>query len=147
MVVRYKITPEGYKSFYGGWIEGMSEDNHVYYYNTITGESAWQLPDELGGVAEENSQQLADWNSVEHLHEPTHHFLDSYAATDAAAAANAVEGGVEGGEGGGEEAFSGYQDGYQYNYETGEWELRDQSQQQIEDAFYGEEGIHYYCVL
>lgn len=88
-LLRYKLTPEGYKSFYGGWIEGLSEDQHVYYYNTITGESSWHLPDELGGVQEENSQEIAAEDSEyitrelaphHEQHEPTHHFLDVYVA-------------------------------------------------------------------
>ena len=40
----FSVTSEGYKSFRGGWIEGLSEDGHVYYYNTATGESSWHLP-------------------------------------------------------------------------------------------------------
>ena len=88
-VFRYKLTPEGYKSFHGGWIEGISEDQHVYYYNTVTGESSWHLPEELGGLPEENSQEIAaELDSLEHyehphLQQPTHHFTDTYAAGDA----------------------------------------------------------------
>lgn len=33
-----------YRSFRGGWIEGLSEQGEVYFYNTRTGESAWELP-------------------------------------------------------------------------------------------------------
>lgn len=33
-----------FKSFKGGWIEGISSDGHIYYYNTVTGESTWKLP-------------------------------------------------------------------------------------------------------
>jgi hypothetical protein len=32
------------QSFTGGWIEGLSNDGQVYYYNTVTGESSWKLP-------------------------------------------------------------------------------------------------------
>jgi len=59
----------------------VSDENHVYYYNTVTGESSWHLPAELGGVAEENSQEVLaeeDFHSP-HVDHPTHFFADQYA--------------------------------------------------------------------
>ena len=61
----------------------------MYYYNTVTGESSWHLPEELGGLPEENSQEIAaELESLEHfeqphLQQPTHHFTDTYAADSA----------------------------------------------------------------
>jgi hypothetical protein len=59
----YSLTAEGYKSFHGGWIEGMSEKNEVYYYNVKTGQSSWHLPDlvnEEGSQASLEEQQRYD---------------------------------------------------------------------------------------
>ncbi len=43
----YTVTKEGYKSFRGGWIEGVTDNNDIYYYNIHTGQSSWNLPDLL----------------------------------------------------------------------------------------------------
>ena len=43
-------TGEGEED-YGGiapWVEGYTEEGHRYWYNTLTGESAWNLPEPLG---------------------------------------------------------------------------------------------------
>lgn len=53
---RFFVTKTGYKSFVGGWVEGISDDGNVYYYNTITGESSWQLP----GVKEDDPEELIE---------------------------------------------------------------------------------------
>lgn len=41
----YTLTKDGYKSFHGGWVEGITETNDIYYYNVHTGQSSWNLPD------------------------------------------------------------------------------------------------------
>ena len=33
-----------FRKFTGGWIEGRTSDGYTYYYNTVTAESAWELP-------------------------------------------------------------------------------------------------------
>ena len=53
---RFFVTKTGYKSFVGGWVEGLSDEGQVYYYNTITGESSWHLP----GVAEGDDEELIE---------------------------------------------------------------------------------------
>jgi hypothetical protein len=140
-LLRYKLTPEGYKSFHGGWIEGLSEDQHVYYYNTVTGESSWHLPEELGGLPEENSQEIAaEMDSVEqfshyehpHLQQPTHHFTDMYAPHDAAAETEAAAqqyGGQSHDEG--YEGYEGYPD------------PSADPQQQPQGGYYDEQGGYY----
>jgi hypothetical protein len=60
----YQLTPEGYKSFTGGWIEGVSEENHVYYYNVKTGASSWHLPT----MAELEEQEEAEKEAQVRLH-------------------------------------------------------------------------------
>mmetsp|Transcript_15647 Transcript_15647/g.21453 ORF Transcript_15647/g.21453 Transcript_15647/m.21453 type:complete len:1759 (-) Transcript_15647:115-5391(-) len=118
---KYKLTPEGYKSFHGGWIEGVSEENHVYYYNTVTGESSWHLPAELGGVAEENSQEvLAEEDLLSpHVDHPTHYFADQYAAES--------------------------QDPADYNYYGAEEgaAVPYEEQQQVAEGYYDENGYYY----
>ena len=136
-LLRYKLTPEGYKSFHGGWIEGLSEDQHVYYYNTVTGESSWHLPEELGGLPEENSQEIAaEMDSVEqfshyehpHLQQPTHHFTDMYAPHDAAAETEAAQ------QYGGQSHDQGYE-GYP--------DPSADPQQQPQGGYYDEQGGYY----
>lgn len=41
------------------WVEGLTDDGHTYYYNTITGESKWEKPEGLQGAssASEQTQQ------------------------------------------------------------------------------------------
>jgi hypothetical protein len=34
----------GYRSFTSNWIECFSDEGHTYYYNTMSGESSWELP-------------------------------------------------------------------------------------------------------
>lgn len=68
---RFKLDENGYKSFKGGWIEGMSEDQQTYYYNVATGDSAWQLPDlEPGDV--EDPEEYPHEEGVEPIIEPDH---------------------------------------------------------------------------
>ena len=140
-MLRYKLTPEGYKSFHGGWIEGLSEDQHVYYYNTVTGESSWHLPEELGGLPEENSQEIAaEMDSVEqyshyehpHLQQPTHHFTDMYALHDAAAETEAAAHQY-----GGQSHDQGYE-GYE-----GYPDPSADPQQQPQGGYYDEQGGYY----
>ncbi|KAM6893905.1 LOW QUALITY PROTEIN: WW domain-binding protein 4 [Xenentodon cancila] len=33
------------------WVEGLTDDGHTYYYNTVTGESQWEKPVEFQGVS------------------------------------------------------------------------------------------------
>eukprot|EP00981_Chlorochromonas_danica_P005459 scaffold1091_cov164-Ochromonas_danica.AAC.82 len=53
----YTLTRDGFKSFSGGWIEGLSEKNEVYFYNFRTGESAWNLPALLEGEQSREEQE------------------------------------------------------------------------------------------
>jgi len=53
----YTLTKEGYKSFRGGWIEGVSESNEIYYFNVQTGQSSWNLPKLI-----ENENSTSDSN-------------------------------------------------------------------------------------
>ena len=59
---RFKIDADGYKSFKGDWIEGVSENNEKYYYNKSTGESSWHLPDLNGSDAD--SQEFPNIEEV-----------------------------------------------------------------------------------
>jgi hypothetical protein len=80
---RQSIDKNGYKSFKGGWIEGLSEEGHVYYYNTITGNSSWQLPYGMEGVEEgsfEETEPPQD-ETIFHqpiVHEPSNTFANIY---------------------------------------------------------------------
>lgn len=74
----YKLTKDGYKSFSGGWIEGASDENHIYYYNTITGASSWHLPVEIGGVEEGNEEYEEPPSQEHHTYDPTHNFEQVY---------------------------------------------------------------------
>ncbi|XP_059184075.1 WW domain-binding protein 4 [Centropristis striata] len=38
------------------WVEGQSDDGHVYYYNTITGESTWEKPANFQGENSASAQ-------------------------------------------------------------------------------------------
>jgi len=60
---RFFVTKTGYKSFVGGWVEGLSDEGQVYYYNTITGESSWHLPGVTEGDDEELIEDLRDTQS------------------------------------------------------------------------------------
>jgi glucan-binding YG repeat protein len=53
----------GYRSFTNNWIECYSEEGHAYYYNTVTGESSWELP---AGCMETCSGYSADGYYNEH---------------------------------------------------------------------------------
>lgn len=93
---QYMLTPEGYKSFRGGWIEGQSYEHSsaapdgeggeqqpvVYYYNTITGESSWHLP----GANDEDPEEL-----VERFDDEGHHA----GATGAVVAATSTPAGYD----------------------------------------------------
>ncbi|XP_069567927.1 WW domain-binding protein 4 [Brachyistius frenatus] len=38
------------------WVEGRSDDGHVYFYNTITGESQWSQPEVFHGASSASAQ-------------------------------------------------------------------------------------------
>eukprot|EP01038_Epipyxis_sp_PR26KG_P008891 gene8891-11991_t len=75
---KFKLTKDGYKSFRGGWIEGLSEHGETYYYNTMTGESSWHLP---GEAYDESSEHHIDALPATNpnLHYPTNNFAHAYA--------------------------------------------------------------------
>jgi hypothetical protein len=54
----YIITKEGYKSFRGGWIEGVTENNETYYYNLKSGASAWHLPELIEQEADDPVESI-----------------------------------------------------------------------------------------
>lgn len=87
---RFSVTADGYKSFKGGWIEGLSEDNNIYYYNIRTGESSWHLP---GAHLEDVHEQVEDDSLVDDVNlgedgaEQNHSIAQ---AADAAAAATGL---------------------------------------------------------
>lgn len=90
----FTYTADGYKSFKGGWIEGVDNENNVYYYNTVTGGSSWTLPPDLTEEYDSNSHLVGSQLSVvsehfEHyhgpydlqnreVHEPANNFSDVY---------------------------------------------------------------------
>ncbi|RLN50246.1 hypothetical protein BBJ28_00019501 [Nothophytophthora sp. Chile5] len=57
----WAIGQEEHSGEGGIWAEGFTEDGHVYYYNTLTGESSWYKPGE--------TQQLETWQPAEYEHE------------------------------------------------------------------------------
>ena len=38
------FEPQVVRDGFGPWVEGYTEEGHQYWYNTATGESAWELP-------------------------------------------------------------------------------------------------------
>jgi hypothetical protein len=61
------------KSFKGGWLESLTSEGHVYYYNTVTGESAWELPN--GATSMPNSP---DFKQKYGEHTPTQSYDSFY---------------------------------------------------------------------
>jgi hypothetical protein len=90
----FTYTKDGYKSFRGGWVEGISEKNEIYYYNVKTGASSWHLPDLL------NEEASVGENTVEGL----------------IAAAGGGEGEDSGGVDASSQAVVPYEEQYQYDY-------------------------------
>jgi hypothetical protein len=67
----YTLTKDGYKSFSGGWIEGLSENQEVYFYNFRTGESAWHLPDLIENQSNA-IEPLSPLSAHTNNHQPVH---------------------------------------------------------------------------
>ncbi|XP_017291935.1 WW domain-binding protein 4 [Kryptolebias marmoratus] len=38
------------------WVEGLTDDGHTYYYNSVTGESQWEKPADLQGESSASAQ-------------------------------------------------------------------------------------------
>ncbi|XP_061081491.1 WW domain-binding protein 4 [Conger conger] len=57
----------------GAWLEGVSEEGHTYYYNTLTGESQWEKPKGFRGKENKSKQRQANkkppkrcpWNAAQ----------------------------------------------------------------------------------
>ncbi len=85
----YVITKEGYKSFRGGWIEGVTENNETYYYNIKSGQSAWNLPDLIEQEVDDPVESLDNVPTVATVDDPNAYYDEN--AYNASNDLNAVQ--------------------------------------------------------
>lgn len=55
----FSMPPPGFPPAQCEWSEHKSPDGRVYYYNTVTKQSAWEKPDELKTPAEVSATNVS----------------------------------------------------------------------------------------